>query len=55
VLPAPTTDGQRLAFGRVQTLATKASVQASAALGFANAQIVMLTAQVQARRKVAGR
>jgi hypothetical protein len=53
-LPAPTTDHQRLLFGRIQSLATKASAQASASLRFANAQVAALTAQMEARRKVAG-
>jgi hypothetical protein len=50
-LPAPATDRQRLVFGRIQALATKASEQASASLHFANAQVAALTAQVKARRK----
>jgi hypothetical protein len=50
-LPAPTTDLQRLAFGRVQTLATKASEQASASLRFANAQVAKLMAQLESRRE----
>jgi hypothetical protein len=43
-LPAPTTDCQRLVFGRIQALATKTSEQASASLRFANAQVAALTA-----------
>jgi hypothetical protein len=52
-LPAPTTDRQRLAFGRVQALATKASEQATASLEFADTQVAALTAQMEARRKSA--
>jgi hypothetical protein len=52
-LPAPTTDRQRVVFGRIQSLATKASEQASASLRFANAQVAALTAQMEARRKAA--
>ena len=54
-LPAPTTDRQRLVFGRIQSLATKTSEQASAALGFANAQVAALTAHMEAHRKAAAR
>jgi hypothetical protein len=54
-LPAPTTDRQRLVFGRIQALTTKASEQASASLQFANAQITALAAQMEARRKAATR
>jgi hypothetical protein len=54
-LPAPTTDRQRVVFGRIQSLATKTSEQASASLHFANAQVIALTAQTEARRKVADR
>jgi hypothetical protein len=54
-LPAPTTDRQRVVFGRIQSLATKASEQASASLRFANAQVAALTAQLEARRKAAAR
>jgi hypothetical protein len=52
-LPAPTTDIQRLTFGRIQALATKASEQANASLRFANAQVAALTTQMEARRKAA--
>ncbi|HEX2686277.1 MAG TPA: hypothetical protein VHN14_06645 [Kofleriaceae bacterium] len=52
-LPAPTTDRQRLVFGRIQALTTKASEQASASLQFANAQVIALAAQMEARRKAA--
>jgi len=38
-LPSPVTERQRLVFGRIQSLATKASQQASASLRFANAQV----------------
>ena len=54
-LPTPTSDRQRLVFGRIQSLATKASEQASASLRFANAQVAALTAQMEARQKAAGR
>jgi hypothetical protein len=54
-LPQPTNDRQRVVFGRIQSLATKASEQASASLRFANAQVIALTAQTEARRKTAGR
>ena len=54
-LPAPVTDRQRLVFGRIQSLATKSSEQASASLRFANAQVAALTAQMEARRKAAAR
>jgi len=54
-LPAPTTDLQRLTFGRVQALATKASEQASASLRFANTHVAALAAQMEARRKAAER
>ena len=52
-LPAPTTDRQRLVFGRIQSLTTKTSQQASASLQFANTQVTALTAQMEARRKSA--
>jgi len=54
-LPAPATDRQRLVFGRIQALATKTSEQASASLRFANAQVAMLAADMEARRKAAAR
>jgi hypothetical protein len=54
-LPAPTTDRQRVVFGRIQSLATKASQQASASLRFANAQVTALAAQMEARRRAAAR
>ncbi|HEX7843145.1 MAG TPA: hypothetical protein VF469_36985 [Kofleriaceae bacterium] len=54
-LPTPATDRQRLVFGRIQSLATKTSEQASASLRFANAQVAALTAQLEARRKAADR
>jgi len=50
-LLTPTTDRQHLAFGRIQSLATKTSQQASASIRFANAQVAALTAQMEARRK----
>ena len=52
-LPAPATDRQRVVFGRIQALTTKASEQASASLHYANAQVTALAAQVEARRKAA--
>jgi hypothetical protein len=54
-LPAPTTDRQRLVFGRIQSLATKTSQQASASLRFANAQVAALTAHMEAQRKATTR
>ena len=45
-LPTPTTDRQRLVFGRIQSLTTKASQQAGASLSFANAQVTAHTAQM---------
>ena len=54
-LPAPATDRQRLVFGRIQSLTTKASEQAIASLQFANAQVTALAAQMEARRKAAAR
>ncbi len=54
-LPAPRTDRQRVVYGRIQSLATKTSEQASASLRFANAQVIALTAQMEARRKAAER
>src|SRR5262252_6009242 len=54
-LPAPATARQRVLFGRIQSLATKTSQQASASLRFANAQVTALTAQMEARRKVTTR
>src|SRR5262245_24698206 len=50
-LPFPTSDRQRLVFGRIQSLTTKASEQASASLRFANAQVAANAAQMEARRK----
>jgi hypothetical protein len=52
-LPAPTTNQQRIAFGRIQSLATRTSEHASASLLFANAQVSALVAQMEARRKAA--
>jgi hypothetical protein len=54
-LPAPTTDRQRLVFGRIQSLVTKTSEQAGAALHFANTQVAALSAQTEARRKATAR
>jgi hypothetical protein len=50
-LQTPTSDRQRLRFGRIQSLATKTSEQASASLRFANAQATALAAQLEARRR----
>ena len=55
VLPMPANDRQRVLFGRILSLATKASEQASASLRFANAQVSALVAQTEARRKAADR
>ncbi|TMQ09202.1 MAG: hypothetical protein E6J90_29060 [Deltaproteobacteria bacterium] len=52
-LPAPTSDRQRLVFGRIQSLATRTSEHASASLRFANLQVSALVAQMEARRKAA--
>src|SRR5215475_7584265 len=52
-LPAPATARQRVLVGRIQSLATKTSQQASASLRFANAQVTALEAEMDARRKVA--
>ena len=52
-LPTPTTERQRLVFGRIQSLATKASQQARASLRFANAQVAAFTAQMSADRSAA--
>jgi hypothetical protein len=54
-LPSATTAQQRLVFGRIQTLVTKASQQASASLDFANEQVTALSAQMTARRKATAR
>ena len=54
-LPTPTTDRQRVVFGRIQSLVTKTSEQASASLHFANAQVAARAAQVEALRKAAER
>ena len=54
-LPAPATDRQRVVYGRILSLATKTSEQASASLRFANAQVSALVAQTEARRKAAER
>ena len=53
MLPAPTTDRQRMVFGRIQSLTTKASQQASASLHYANVQVTTLAALMEARRKAA--
>jgi hypothetical protein len=54
-LPAPSTDRQRIVFGRIQSLATKVSEQARASLRFANVQVATLAAQTEARRRAADR
>jgi hypothetical protein len=54
-LPSPTTDRQRLVYGRIQSLITRTSLQASASLQFANAQVAALCSQMEARRKEAPR
>ena len=54
-LPTPTSDRQRLVFGRIQSLTTKASQQAGASLRFANAQVAAHAAQMEVRRKAAAR
>src|SRR5262249_1806009 len=51
----PTTDRQRVVFCRIQSLATKTSERASASLHFANAQVIALAAQMEARRKAVDR
>jgi hypothetical protein len=42
-------------FGRIQSLATKTSQQASASLRFANAQVIALEAEREARRSAHAR
>jgi hypothetical protein len=54
-LPMPANDRQRVVFGRILSLATKTSEQASASLRFANAQVSTLVAQTEARRKATDR
>jgi hypothetical protein len=54
-LPAPVTARHRVLFGRIQSLATKTSQQASASLRFANAQVSALTARMEEHRKAAAR
>ena len=54
-LPPPVTARQRVLFGRIQSLATKTSQQASASLRFANAQVIALEAQMEARRNAPAR
>ncbi|HEX8114604.1 MAG TPA: hypothetical protein VF516_43035 [Kofleriaceae bacterium] len=54
-LPAPATACQRVLSGRIQSLATKTSQQASASLRFANAQIIALEAQMEAHRNTPAR
>ncbi|HEX3761050.1 MAG TPA: hypothetical protein VHW23_20285 [Kofleriaceae bacterium] len=53
-LPSPANDRRRLLFGRIQSLATKTSQQASASLRFANAQVTALSAELEARRRATG-
>ena len=50
-LPTPVTERQRLVFGRIQSLVTKTSQQASASLRFANAQVTAFTAQLATDRE----
>jgi hypothetical protein len=52
-LPAPSTGRQRVLFGRIQSLATKTSQQASASLRFANAQVTALEVEMEALRRAA--
>ena len=49
-LPTPATERQRLVFGRIQSLVTKTSQQASTSLRFANAQVTAFTAQLATDR-----
>jgi len=49
-LPTPATERQRLVFGRIQSLVTKTSQQASTSLRFANAQVAAFTAEMSATR-----
>ena len=51
--PTPTTDRQHLIYGRIQTLTTMTSQQASTSLHFANKQVAAMAAQMEARRKAA--
>ena len=53
VLPAPSTDRQRVVFGRIQSLVTKVSQQANASLEFANTQVAALAAEMEARWRAA--
>jgi hypothetical protein len=54
-LPALASAHQRVLFGRIQSLATKTSQQASASLRFANAQVTALEVQMEAHRGAAAR
>lgn len=54
-LPAPVTTRQRVFFGRIPSLPTTTSQQASASLRFANAQVIALEAQMEARRTAPAR
>jgi 1,6-anhydro-N-acetylmuramate kinase len=54
-LPFPANDRQRLLFGRIQSLATKTSQQASASLRFASALVTALATLLEARRSATGR
>ena len=54
-LRMPADDRQYVVYGRILSLATKTSEQASASLRFANAQVSALVAQAEARRKAAER
>jgi len=44
-LPTPATERQRLVFGRIQSLVTKTSQQASTSLRLASAQVAAFTAE----------
>ena len=54
-LAFPTSDRQRLLFGRIQSFTTKASQQAGASLRFADAQVAVHATHLEARRKAAAR
>ena len=54
-LPPPTTDRERVVFGRIQALTAKTSEQARASLRFANAQVMALAGRTEARRKATAR
>src|ERR1700733_3326789 len=54
-LPTPTTDRQRVVFGRIQSLVTKTSEQGSGGVRFGNAQVTGLTAQTGGGGKACAR